>query len=321
MFILIAGGLFSLWVSFFLSSAALEPPYAQVFELMLGGFFGLFGIAALFSILAFDSILIYKDRVEIKSILGFLKRTIYLKDIVGYTEIEKKNKYLTWTDLTIYTDRTKYKLSSNLYSNYIQLKFALISGKKEDHTERENWFRKNSRIFGIVFFSLAIACFVASYRFYIKAQSPVSPAALKTIKGVITNEAEIHKGSKGSRSILIYLKEYPYFQFQVDGNAYSAAHSNMYVERVNPGDTLYLEIEMNEYLMKLTRLEEPAFWTKHVNYKFIRVYGLCDKNECYLSVANYVNETRADAPWGIGTFAVIGLILVGSGINQFYSRR
>lgn len=319
--VVIGGGVLTGWLSHYLISLAVAEPYPQVAGLAIGAFFGLFSAACFLSFLVFDTLLVYKDRVEVKSILGYHKQTIYLKDITGYTEIERKAKHDTWTDLTIYTDRSKYKFSSNYYSNYFKLKLALTRGKQQMKPQASNWLKRYNRLAVMAIMLLAGFCFWAAYHFYEEAQTPAQAPYLKTITGVLANKAEIHKGAKGSRSIWVDLEEYPYFQFHINGNAYSATNSELYVEQVRIGDTLELEIELDDYLKKLTREKELTFWDKHDNYKFIRVYGLCGKKQCYLTVSDYLRHTNKDAIWGVLLFGVVGLIVAGNGIRLFVKSR
>jgi len=116
--IFLSSGLGMFWVCYYLTSEALKEPYPQIAGIVLGGVFGLFGFLSLIAIYSLDSVFIYSNRLIVKSIFGNTKKVIYLRDITTWTEIEKESKYMNWTDLTIYTNRTKYKLSSSIYNNY-----------------------------------------------------------------------------------------------------------------------------------------------------------------------------------------------------------
>lgn len=313
--VVIGSGFLTGWLSYYLISLAVAEPYPQVWGLAIGAFFGLFSVVCFLSFLVFDTLLVYKDRLEIKSILGYHKQTIYLKDITGYTEIDRKAKHDSWTDLTVYTERTKYKLSSNYYSNYFELKLALTRGKQKVVPKAFSWLKKYNWLAVLAIMAISGFCFWAAYYFYAKAQVPAQAPYLKTITGILANRAEISKTAKGSRSIWINLEEYPYFRFSINGNAYSFSKSDLYVEQVRIGDTLELEIELDDYLKKLTREKELTFWDKHDGYKSIAVYGLCDKKNCYFTVADYLRHTKNDAIWGVVLFAVIGFIVAGNGIR------
>lgn len=315
--LLLLGGLGMLWVCYYLTSGALKDPYPQIAGIILGGFFGLFGFLCLISIYSFDSILIYPDHFKVKSIFGNTKKIIYLNNITTWTEIEKENKHMKWTDLTIYTEQEKYKLTSSLYKNYSQLRSALIKGKTRDLERQNNWFRRNNLYYAIGFIILGGLFLYAAYHFYLTKDNEINYPELHTITDVITNKAEIKKGSKGSRSIGIKLKSYPSFSFNIAGNGYSASDASDYVANVKIGDTLNLDIMKDEYQMKLTKEKPLGFWDKAVNYSFISVYGLRDKNNTYLNLRDYNNEHKSDTPIGIWLFGLVGLFVVGSGLYLF----
>ena len=314
---MLLGGLGMLWVCYYLTFGALKDPYPQIAGIILGGFFGLFGILCLISIYSFDSIFIFSDHFKVKSIFGTTKKVILLKDITTWTEIEKETKYTKCTDLTIYTEQTKFKLTSSIYNNYPQLKSALIKGKTRDLQRQNNWFRRNSLYYAIGFTILGGLFLYAAYHFYLTKDNEIKYSEFQTITDVITNKAIIEKGSKGSRSIRIKLKSYPSINFDIAGNGYSATYSSVYVANVKIGDTLNLDIMKDEYQMKLTKEKPLGFWDKTVNYSFISVYGLRDKNNTYLNLTDYNNEHKSDTPIGIWLFGLVGLFVLGSGLYLF----
>jgi hypothetical protein len=314
---LLLGGLGMLWVCYYLTSGALKDPYPQIAGIILGGFFGLFGFLCLIAIYSLDSIYIYSDYLKVKSIFGNIKKTIYLDEIITWTEIEKETKYTKWTDLTIYTDRTKFKLSSSIYNNYQQLKSALVKEKTRDLQRQNNWFRRNNLYYAIGFTILGGLFLYTAYHFYLTKDNEIKYSELQTITDVITNKAEIEKGSKGSRSIRIKLKSYPTFSFDIAGNGYSATYASDYVANVKIGDTLNLDIMKDEYQMKLTKEKSLGFWDKTINYSFISVYGLRDKNNTYLNLTDYNNVHKSDTPIGIWVFGLAGLFVLGSGLYLF----
>lgn len=91
----------------------------------------------------FNKIDIYSNRMEAKGIL-VPKKTILLNDIHSWTEINKKQNpgNITWTELTIYTNKTKYVIMTLHWNNYNELKEALTKGKKRD-TEKEEKIYKS----------------------------------------------------------------------------------------------------------------------------------------------------------------------------------
>ena len=318
--VLLLCGLGMLLLCYYLTSDALKGPYPQIAGIILGGFFGLFGFLCLIAIYGLDSIFINADLLKVKSIFGSTKKVILLSDITTWTEIEKKTRHTKWKELTIYTDRTKFKLSSSIYNNYPELKRALVKGKRRDLQIQNNWVRRNNLYYAIGFTIFGGLCLYATYHFYLIKDKEVKYSELQRIRDVITNNAEIEKGRKGSRSIRIKLKSYPSFMFDIKGNSYSATYTSDYVTHVKVGDTLNLDIMKDEYQMKLTKEKRLGFWDKTVNYSFISVYGLSDNNHTYLDLTDYNNEHKSDSSIGIWLFGLVGLFVLGNGLYLFAKR-
>lgn len=85
------------------------------------------------SSLYFNKISIYHDRMEAKGIL-MPKKVFFLKDIISWTEINKKQDpgNIRWTELTIYTAKKKYVIMTLHWKNYETLKEILTHGKIRD---------------------------------------------------------------------------------------------------------------------------------------------------------------------------------------------
>jgi len=213
----------------------------------------------------------------IKSILGFKKRTIYISDIVTWTEIKKENKHIIWSDLTIYTSKSKYVILSSIYTNYPAIKKAITKGIKRDLERQDNWQVNNSKQLGLICIVVGLFfLFLASNSY--KNLTEIKQIEITTLKQKIVSKIEILTGSKGSKSLKIKLQQYPDFDFQVIGSAYSAALIDKFISNVKTGDTLLVDIKKDEFRMKLTKEDRLGFFDKMIDYKFILVYGLRDKN-------------------------------------------
>jgi hypothetical protein len=101
-----------------LTKVSLNSEYPQIAGLVLGGIFGLIGILSFFSLLMFETLEVDNEKLIVKSILHYPKKTIYLNDIISYNEIEKENKSGNWFDLTVFTETGNHKISSSLIKNY-----------------------------------------------------------------------------------------------------------------------------------------------------------------------------------------------------------
>lgn len=85
---------------------------------------------------------IYADRLVAKNEF-FMKKTILLNDITSWTEINRKISAgnITFTELTVYTDKTKHTINSLHWSNYAEIKELLTSGKTRDTAKEEKIYK------------------------------------------------------------------------------------------------------------------------------------------------------------------------------------
>jgi hypothetical protein len=121
------------------------------------------GIASIYHLINYNILIITENKLVIKTLIGITKKTINLSEILSYNEIEKQNaKYkheighMKWKDLTLFGENFKYKISSSSYNNYVELRKALIKGKKRNTKSENEWQRKNSLYYGIGFLIFGI---------------------------------------------------------------------------------------------------------------------------------------------------------------------
>lgn len=125
--------------------------------------FLLSGIVLIYYLINYNILEITENKLVIKSLIGFEKRTIKLSEILSYNEIEKENAkfkgeigHMKWKDLTLFGENFKYKISSSSYGNYLELRRALTKGKIRNKKSENEWQRKNSLYYGIGFLIFGI---------------------------------------------------------------------------------------------------------------------------------------------------------------------
>lgn len=305
--IFLVGGIGFLFLSYYLISISLNTPYPQIVGIIFGGIIGLIGLWSLKTIYHFDSIFIFDDHFKVKSFWGNTKKIIFFNEITGWAEIKKNNKYSTWSELTIYTKKTKYIINSSIYKNYYEIRKVLVKGKTKDVQKEKNWQRRNNLLYAIALIALGGIFIANSLHSFLTKSKEIQYNELHTITDIISNKAEITKGSKGSRYIIIKLKSYPYFNFEITGYGYSAADKSSYVSNVQIGDTLHVGIMKDAYLKKLSKEKTPGFWDKSVNYPLIRILELNDNNHTYLKLSEYNKQYNKHKPFVIWVSAIIGL--------------
>ena len=310
--ILILGFIGAGIAAYFLIINSLSLRYYQIGGLVGGIIFGLFSLLALVSIFFIDSLRIYNDRLIIFSGLGFIKQTIFLKDIIKWTEFEKQTKHTKWKDLIIYYADKKYTISSSGYKNFEKIKYHVTKGKRKDENEIKNWEDRVTYRYSIFFilFGLLVlygAFWVQNNRLYKTDRKTI------TISGIVDNEPKIEKGSKGSRYVQIILNEFPEFKFSISGIAYSEMYASDYVNSVKQGDSLFLTIDETVAKKKLWRTSSLGYLDKHYGWDRISVYGLRDMKKNYLSLNDYSVRDKNEGTilFWICIFIGIGFVFYG----------
>lgn len=93
--------------------------------------------------LNFMKIEIYSDRIEARNDF-FLKKNILLSEITSWTEINKRLNpgNINYTELTVYTDKTKHTINSLHWANYAEIRELLTNGKKRDVEKEEKIYKR-----------------------------------------------------------------------------------------------------------------------------------------------------------------------------------
>lgn len=313
--ILILGGIGFCFLSFYLTSISLEAEYPQIAGLILGLFFGAFGLLSIFSIWQLKKYDFDGEKLIVKSIFNTPKKVIYVRDIKSYKEIEKENKSGKWKDLTIFTDRQKEKISSSTISNYFQLKSALTKGLIRDEYSESLWLYKVNKRFGIGFIIIGLLFSFGMLNVYLKKDIEIQSNQLTTLTGTISETPKIDR-RKSSRWINLKLVEYPKFNFKISGIRFHAAYSNAIVAELKASNQIELDILKDTYDKKISRTKELTFIDKTVNYNQITVNGLRKDDRVYLRLENINTEQKEDST-GLG-FWILLTLGIGITLNGIY---
>lgn len=295
----------------FIMYTACSDVYPQLIPLLTGIFLCAIGFILIYTGDKIDKLEIYKDRVEIKTISGKLKQIIYKNELTAWTETTHSSKGRSWQVLTLYAGEKKFRFSSNVYKNYEAVKEQLVHGIDRNSELELALKKKGLKRGALLFLCFGTILLVLFFYKYSNKNRIVSAADVTQLQQVITSPVEIHKGSKGARSIRLGLKDYPDFTFEIGSNTYRATAAEDFVANVKTGDTILVDIMTSEYQKKLTREKELGFFDKTVGYRTIEIYGLYDKKYEYLTLAGYNENNRSGdfVCWFLGTLGVLGFVM------------
>ncbi|NOU62004.1 hypothetical protein ELS83_19575 [Marinifilum sp. JC070] len=301
-------------LSYKLVSTSLSADYPQLTGLILGAFFGLFAILCIIALLSYDLITIDKEYVTIKSVLGFQKKKIHLRNIRAYNEIKKRTKHTSWTDLTIFYDDKKLKITSSMFSNYSEVKSRLTRGKRRDVISVKHWHRRSDLYYGIGFIALGLLMFVFFTNIYPNKNENILEHELSIIQGTV-DHVTLDRSAKGKRSVRLGLKQHPKFIFSLSGINFDASEVEKLLAEVKQNDKIELKIlsEVNE--KKLLKTTALSFWDKTINYKTIDIYDLRDHKNTYLDINHYNKLRRQNASsWARNILIVVSFLILTYGL-------
>jgi hypothetical protein len=323
--VLIVGGLGACALAYHLYNLynSSYTPYPQIGEIALITCLGTFGIYALYSILSEFSLEIYKDRLEVKTILGFTKRTILLNDILYWTEIDKHTRYVRYTDLAIYTERSKFTISSTIYNDYESIKIELTRRKKRD-VAKEAILVERSQSMGAIGICVGMSLFFfgCSYNTYSKLDTKIYDFQSTKIEQQIITKTELNKDKHNYlTSIDISIQQYPNFQFRLDHKGFSAVEFKKLCANLQTRSVIALEINNEIYHKKLLKDQELTFWEKTINYNSIPICGISDKYNTYLTSKEYrqYKLDNREKPIYVWIYAIFGVALIGLVISVIVS--
>jgi hypothetical protein len=285
-------------VGYFISGKAFQQEPIELGILILSLLFWVF---ALWGFLGFwyyfDTIKIYSDRIEISNLSNLFQRKIYFNDI-NSIEIEVKNsKYSIWEECTIRVNKgRKYRFYDKSYKNYLELKKNLNQKKIKDIYKKE--LMPKVAIFIGKAFIICFTCFLIFIPFYLIYQSKyftIKKETLIEIPLTLDKKPRIVEGSKGRKSLSINIKEYPKFNFNIYGVAYSASNKVDFVQNTEGSEKVYFIFDKEEYQQKLSKEKEVTFWNKYFSYYRIDVYGIRDEKRTYLTLEDYITESKYDS--------------------------
>lgn len=315
LFMLVGSSFFSV-ITFYLASGVVEQfPNWDLTLLIIAFFFGIPTLMAIYYVFGgYNKVRIFEDRFEITTMGIFFTKVIFFNDVVGYNIKETQSEQMTVEEIAITTKkRSIYTMNSFFCGNYHELKKVFLSKIKyriyEKNTPADlNWGKKMLKTLLIVL--VALGCY-ALYFFYQESNYySLNHNNLTEIIITLAQKPEIER-TKKRNYLLLKVKEYPLFKFDVSGIAYSILDVNNFVASTEANETIYLTINKNEYEQKLSKETPLTFWMKHNSYNQIgNIYGIRTNNLTYFTPNDYVEATKRGAKWGYVLVIVCALYII-----------
>ncbi len=171
---------------------------------------------------------------------------------------------------------------------------------------------KNKKLIYFAFISGFILFFVA-FKFYI-SELP-NKNNITEIKGVLKENIIIKKGRRGSRTLIINLKEYPKINFTIGSVSLRQTYEHELLNEKKIGDTITFFIINKEYKSKILKTENIPFPENFLHSEKINIVEIKNKNSSYLSLNDYNKEHKENNYLALVFFGLFGLFMVFLGIK------
>jgi|GEM_PF-4733400 len=246
---------------------------------------------------------LFDDRLEVTSyIFKYHLKTIYKKDIIGWAEKSKTisgNNPHTYYVLTIYTNNNKYKIVSDLYSEYYQLKHLLIPNVSQKNISVKIGKVLKSKILYASTLLIGIFLLCSSIYVFSLKDLRLSDKDIVEINGTIINEIKIIRTRRGGY-LAFWLSEYIGFEFRLERNIKILEDTN-FLQKVKTGSRITLGVEANDYY--------DTILDKKSN-NLISVYTISANDQNYITLNDYNRLLRRSYFAKMIGFFILGLVII-----------
>ncbi len=291
--------------------------YTDAINIIVAVLFLIFAIICIYGLISVKNYYISNQELIIKSFFGIKSITINNDEIEYWTEIPKNDKYNRWVILSLFTKVGKeIKISSNYYSNFNEVKNYLIKNKKRNQKVQAQKQIKEIKKSSIILMLFGVVFLFSAFMFF--QIKEINSSEISVIGDITSKKIELIIGRKHSRKILIKLKSFPEFNFQISGANLRETYSQDLINDINVGDSIFLGISKDDYRKKLMKIDSLSLSDKYFHYEIIHVESVKSKAFEYLSLSDNNIGRKDNKYWGFAFFMIPGLIMFVIGIKIFY---
>jgi len=298
-------------IPLYLGRQALHDEYISNLALIIICFFGLLLVIATRGFFNLDVLRIREGYLSARSVFGYIKWKIELKDVVKYREIGSDK--ISFKKFELYTASKLYKISFDIISNDGEFRDKIRIGQKVQMRQKEYLRIMRNKVLSLVATGTGIGICTVFLVSIARPQHGVVKDALVIIKGTL-DQREI--SGNFLEPSFIYLAEYPGTRFAISGSCAYAFYKRAFSQNVKFGDSLTVEVKRNEYLKYISKELPPDFFDTYIlPGKTVKIFGLSSRDHQYFELKLYNSVCEKDAgsilKW---IFLCGGAILLVSGI-------
>lgn len=163
-------------------------------------------------------------------------------------------------------------------------------------------------------------CFISSFIFFfiaVKASmnQQIALDNITEIKGILKENIKIKRGNRGSKTLIIRLKEYPEIKFVIGSIAIDQTYTHELMSENKQHDTLCFFIENKEFRRKILRSEKVPFPENYLRNNTISIVEIHKNNLQYLKIDDYNKAHQKNTYLTIAFFGFIGVLMLFVGMK------
>ena len=313
-------GILFLVLGFLIIKECFEETYPHYFPLLIACCFCFLGLWLILKAFKTDVLFLYPNKLVIKSILGYHKKTIERKNIFECYEIAKSIRYhetnpnYEYNQLIIYTDKTEYKIRSDYYTGYPLIKKVLVTDPKQRKANnKKGCFYYISTVSYIFCFLLGIASLFGAYITYTSGYTSLSDKDIVKVTGTISNEIKVletYGRGGGNTWISLIFKEYPDLTFDISNSSFYTIERNGFLSEIKSKDTITLGVDKEQYHKIILKDYTLTFRGKISYSSTITVYSVSSKNKSFLTLKDYNEAEKRKTTYRMYFLLIFGLAIV-----------
>lgn len=307
-------GCFPAFIAFFFGRLAFQLDDISFITLGISFLFGLFALLAFRIVFTINKYELEDEKLTVKSVFNYVKKTICIDEIVSYAEIE----YGGYVVLVLFTKKTKVKLPSTM-TNYVQFK-AILTENKPLHPPlqkiaKSNFSDKRPAIWAIIPLLIGLWFIKMGVNNFITRDDDfsISKDQTKTISLTI-NTIDIDRGKNSN--LYITVTEYPKYSFGITGTMFLATKVDDVEVDISIDNKVEIDILKTEYEKRISKTKEITLLEKGINSRSFSIYGLRKNGKEYLSLESINKASKSNKSSLFGLFFSVGgglfLVLCGT---------
>lgn len=276
--------------------------YEERTKIFLISFLILCILYCFFYLLNIKRFFIFDQYFEIRNFFGTKK--YYYSNFKTYFSNKVDGRYNSYTKYYLITKTDeKITIVDSEYSNFHSFFYDISKKIKIDKKLNVELDKSN-------FSKIAIVCFLISiFFFFISSDTynykSISEKDIVYISDVLQENVKLKKGSKGSKTMEIHLKNFPIFTFKDSG------YNEYLMNNFSKGDTIKIGIASEVFKKKIEHTLPLSFKEKYLNYStiFIEQFKTKEGND-YYNLVSENNRKKANSFFGVIVFSIFGSIFL-----------